>query len=113
MCHCCLRLNVDCQLLMQVVVLFPNFVPIDPAGDRPRSGGDIDDSLFSNIARRFRTPPDMTTDVTEAKARLAPCIYYGKYLECNGCQRSAQIRQNQRPPVSGMFKKQGRGQRTR
>jgi hypothetical protein len=33
-------------------------IPIDPAGDRPRSGGDVDvSSLFSNIARRFLTPP--------------------------------------------------------
>jgi hypothetical protein len=79
MCHCCLRLNVDCQPLMQVVELFPNFVPIEPAGDRPRPGGDIvDSSLFSNIARRFRTPPDMMTDVTEAKARLALCIKFWK-----------------------------------
>jgi hypothetical protein len=76
---------------MQVVVIFPNIVPIDPAGERPRSGGDIDNSsLFSNIARRFRTPPDMMTDVTAAKTRLALRIYYETCLECNSCQRSAQ-----------------------
>lgn len=36
--------------------------PIEPAGDRPRSGGLVDVSLFSNIARRLRTPPDILTD---------------------------------------------------
>jgi len=35
--------------------------PADPAGERPRSGGLEDVSLFccSNIARRLRTPPDI------------------------------------------------------
>ena len=36
--------------------------PIEPAGDRPRSGGLVDTSLFSNIASRLRTPPDILTD---------------------------------------------------
>jgi hypothetical protein len=33
------------------------FLPKVPAGERPLSGGDVDSSLFSNIARRLRTPP--------------------------------------------------------
>ena len=35
---------------------------MDPAGDLPRSGGLVETSLFSNIARRLRTPPDILTD---------------------------------------------------
>lgn len=47
---------------------------MDPAGERPRSGGDIEDSsLFSNIARRFRTPPDMTKAV-QVNGQLARYI---------------------------------------
>jgi hypothetical protein len=76
---------------MQVEVLFPDIVPMDPAGERPRSGGDMDDSsLFSNMARRFRTPPDMMTDVAESRTWFGLSVNYGKYLECNGSQRSAQ-----------------------
>ncbi len=40
--------------------MLPDCIPVprEPTGERPRSGGDVEDSsLFSNIARRFRTPP--------------------------------------------------------
>jgi hypothetical protein len=76
---------------MQVEVLFPDIVPMDPAGERPRSGGGMDDSsLFSNMARRFRTPPDILLMSQNRKLGWSFCINYGKYLECNGSQRSAQ-----------------------
>ena len=32
---------------------------METAGDRPRSGGLVETSLFSNMARRLRTPPDI------------------------------------------------------
>lgn len=34
-------------------------IPREADGDRPRSGGLVESSLFSNIARRLRTPPDI------------------------------------------------------
>lgn len=40
--------------------MLPDFIPVprEPTGERPRSGGDVEESsLFSNMARRFRTPP--------------------------------------------------------
>jgi len=36
-----------------------NYSPTDPAGERPLSGGLDAVSLFSNIARKLRTPPDI------------------------------------------------------
>lgn len=47
------------------------------SGDRPRLGGDVDwslEALFSNIARRFRTPEALFEDMTVEGTRVSVCF---------------------------------------
>jgi hypothetical protein len=59
-----------------------------PSGDRPRLGGDVDwslEALFSNIARRFRTPEalfeDMTVEGTKGQRLLVTRNVLGNHIK--------------------------------
>ena len=57
--------------------------PADPAGDRPRSGGLLEASLFSNMARRLRTPPDILADI--------PTLHYSEravQIDAKSCSKA-------------------------
>jgi len=84
--HCCPcpaspRLSTATKLALTLLTGLLEIDGSDSAGDRPRLGGDVDKSelLFSNIARRFRTPPapelallaDMTAEEGAMSARLS------------------------------------------
>ena len=76
--HCCPDVNspgrstaTKLALTLLTGLLFPELT--EPLGDRPRLGGDVDWSapLFSNIARRFRTPPlPVFADMTVRKVSV-------------------------------------------
>ena len=65
-------------LTLLTCLLLPELM--EPLGDRPRLGGDVDRSpLFSNIARRFRTPPlPEFTDMTARKVLVRIEVISGK-----------------------------------
>ena len=79
--HCCadivspgLSTATKLALTLLTGLLLPELAEL--LGDRPRLGGDVDWSgpLFSNIARRFRTPPlpvfaDMTARNVSVEVR--------------------------------------------
>jgi hypothetical protein len=92
---------------MQVEVLFPDIVPMDPAGERPRSGGDMDDSsLFSNMARRFRTPPDMMTDVQNRELGSSFVLIMGSIWSATAASTQHKLRGvGQKARASGMVRK--------